>query len=493
MRILNQLVPWADASALLGAVAITGFHMLAVGYAAAVFLLLAADESCRSRLNPRVSDDTGRLFARVALPLVVLLPFVGFDSNARMLAVASSALALVVMGRLTVYALGRRAKARDLIFDRALIVGTEGVSLQVADVLEGHPEFGLRPVGFIGRAGERDLPLPILGDDDDLLRVVHEFKIDRLIVASGPQDDQSVIRALRSSQSLPLHIHIVPRLHELGGIRGHTVDDLWGIPLVHVPRPNANWAAWAAKRAFDLTAASLALVLASPVLLLSAVAVRLSSPGPILFRQTRVGREGRLFQIMKFRTMREHHDCDTAWFESEDERVTPVGRLLRRLSIDELPQLVNVIRGEMALVGPRPERPHFVDRFKNDVRGYNDRHRVAGGITGWAQIHGRSRGLDAIPERARFDNHYIDNWSLWRDLVILLRTVPLAFRGDSQPNDTRQAPARPVERRVGSAGRLRRAAARHQRLVDPTGTELANEPAQILAHPPSARVSAELE
>jgi len=442
LRILSQLVPWADTLALLGAVAITGFDVFAIGYAVAVLLLLATAQTGTSRLNPRVSEDAGRLCARIAIPLVALLPIVGLDSNARLLAVAPTALVLVLVGRLTAYALGRRAKTRDVIFDRALIVGTEGISLQIADILEGHPEYGLRAVGFIGPAAERDLPLPLLGDDEDLLRVVDEFKIDRVIVGSGPDDDRALIRALRSAQSLPLHIHIVPRFHELGGNGGRAVDDLWGIPLVHVGRPTAGWTARVAKRAFDLTVASLALVLTSPVLLLSAMAVRLSSPGPVFFRQTRVGREGRLFRIMKFRTMREHHDSDTAWFESEDERVTPAGRLLRRLSIDELPQFLNVIRGEMSLVGPRPERPHFVERFKDDVPGYNDRHRIAGGITGWAQIHGRSRGLDAIPERARFDNQYIDNWSLWRDLVILLRTVPLAIRGDSRPG-SRRVPAPP--------------------------------------------------
>jgi lipopolysaccharide/colanic/teichoic acid biosynthesis glycosyltransferase len=156
--------------------------------------------------------------------------------------------------------------------------------------------------------------------------------------------------------------------------------------------------------------------------------VRRSSPGPVFFRQSRIGKDERQFELLKFRTMRVNDDSDTTWSVADDARVTQIGRFLRRTYLDELPQLLNVLRGEMSLVGPRPERPHFAQRFAQEVPRYDDRHRVPGGITGWAQVHGL-RGDTPIPDRARFDNHYIENWSLWRDVVILARTIASVLLG----------------------------------------------------------------
>jgi lipopolysaccharide/colanic/teichoic acid biosynthesis glycosyltransferase len=170
------------------------------------------------------------------------------------------------------------------------------------------------------------------------------------------------------------------------------------------------------------------LALASPFLLAVAVAVKLSSPGPVLFRQRWVGEGGREILVPKFRTLRVNHDSDTRWSVDDDPRVTNVGRLMRRTSVDELPQLWSVLKGDMSLVGPRPERPVFVKRFNADVWGYGDRHRVPVGLTGWAQVHGL-RGDTSITERARFDNQYIEHWSLWRDFVVLLRTLGEVIRG----------------------------------------------------------------
>jgi lipopolysaccharide/colanic/teichoic acid biosynthesis glycosyltransferase len=160
----------------------------------------------------------------------------------------------------------------------------------------------------------------------------------------------------------------------------------------------------------------------APVLLAAAVAVRRSSPGPVLFRQLRVGRNGALFKLLKFRTMAVNDDADTTWSVDGDERVTRAGRFLRRTFLDELPQILNVLRGEMSLVGPRPERPYFARRFAGNVPRYEDRHRVPAGMTGWAQVHGL-RGDTPIPDRVRFDNYYIEHWSLWLDIVVLARTV----------------------------------------------------------------------
>jgi lipopolysaccharide/colanic/teichoic acid biosynthesis glycosyltransferase len=187
------------------------------------------------------------------------------------------------------------------------------------------------------------------------------------------------------------------------------------------------------KRLLDVLVAGSILVLGAPILGLVALAVKLSSPGPILFRQNRVGQDGHEIQVLKFRTLRHNDESDTQWSVIGDARLTPIGRFLRRSSLDELPQLWSVLRGDMSLVGPRPERPFFVRQFSADVYGYKDRHRLPVGLTGWAQVHGL-RGDTSIEERARFDNHYIEHWSLWQDLVVLGRTATEVVRGARGPD-----------------------------------------------------------
>jgi lipopolysaccharide/colanic/teichoic acid biosynthesis glycosyltransferase len=184
-----------------------------------------------------------------------------------------------------------------------------------------------------------------------------------------------------------------------------------------------------AKRALDIAVASSVLIVTAPILTASALAIKVSGPGPVLYRQARIGRHGRSFEILKFRTMTAEEELEPSWAIAH-HRVTRVGRVLRRASIDELPQLINVLKGDMSIVGPRPERPHFVEQFSEVVPGYADRHRVHGGITGLAQVNGRSRGLDSIPERVRLDNAYIESQSLWGDIVIMIRTLQVVFRGD---------------------------------------------------------------
>jgi exopolysaccharide biosynthesis polyprenyl glycosylphosphotransferase len=194
-----------------------------------------------------------------------------------------------------------------------------------------------------------------------------------------------------------------------------------------VRRAALQLAAWRVKRVVDVTLASAALVALSPVLAVLALAVRLSSPGPVLFRQRRTGQGGREIDVLKFRTLRVNGDADVTWSVDDDPRQTGVGRWLRRLSLDELPQLWNVLRGDMSIVGPRPERPFYVDRFRTTVAGYDHRHRLPVGLTGLAQVHGL-RGDTSIAERARFDNFYIEHWSPWLDVRIMLRTVTAVAR-----------------------------------------------------------------
>jgi exopolysaccharide biosynthesis polyprenyl glycosylphosphotransferase len=202
------------------------------------------------------------------------------------------------------------------------------------------------------------------------------------------------------------------------------------MPLLRMREAPFRRVSWRLKRVVDVAVAGLSLVALSPVFLACALGVRREGGPGVLFRQTRVGLDGRAFELLKFRSMRpvDNAESATLWSIADDDRIGPIGRLLRASSLDELPQLWNVLRGDMSIVGPRPERPHFVDQFATTFPRYMARHRVPCGMTGWAQIHGL-RGDTSVADRARFDNYYIENWSLWLDLKIVARTINVVLTG----------------------------------------------------------------
>lgn len=354
----------------------------------------------------------------------------------------------VSLGRITLAALQRWTRARRLVGRPVLIVGAGMVGAQVARRLEHHPEYGLMPIGFldedprsVAEVGGRDTP--VLGTIDDLDEMVARTGVRNLIVAFSSAADARVSRLIQHCQEVGIKVWVVPRMFDTVNDRV-VYDTVGGLPIMCFSAPDLNGPQFAVKHALDYVLALALLVLLSPVLLAVAVAVRLSSPGPILFRQRRVGRDGRLFDLYKFRSMRggpeeqqEDEESigaldlllggDTAPGGVEgDDRRTSVGRVLRRTSLDELPQLLNVLRGEMSIIGPRPERPEFVEIFREDIARYGDRHRVKSGITGWAQVHGL-RGQTSLAERVEWDNYYIAHWSLGLDLKIIALTFTAVF------------------------------------------------------------------
>ncbi len=275
-----------------------------------------------------------------------------------------------------------------------------------------------------------DEALEVLGRYADAASIVASRGVDVLVLALPLAEQRAAVDIVRSCRGLPVDIELVPDTLQLLSRRAR-VRELDGLPILSLREiPLTGWA-WVQKRSFDLVASGLALALLSPLLAMIAVAVKRSSPGPVLYRQERIGRDGRRFAILKFRSMPVNAEAATGpvWARRDDGRPTRVGAFLRKWSLDELPQLVNVVRGEMSLVGPRPERPHFVDRFSGEMPDYVDRHRVKSGITGWAQVNGL-RGDTSIAERTRFDLHYVENWSLMLDLKILVRTLLVVLRRD---------------------------------------------------------------
>jgi Bacterial sugar transferase len=223
---------------------------------------------------------------------------------------------------------------------------------------------GLLPVGFLDSFDGVGLSVPILGDARALLPTVQHYNVTKVIVAYGAMDEADMVEILRASDGLEIEIYIVPRFFELGVTTGgKRYDEIWGIPLMRLHRSAVRAAARRSKRMFDIVVAMVAHLLASPIFLATALAVHLSTPGPIFLRQRRVGKDGREFELLKFRSMVVNKHSDTSWLAADDY-MTPVGRILRRTSLDELPQLLNVLRGDMSLVGPRPERPYFVNQSR---------------------------------------------------------------------------------------------------------------------------------
>jgi exopolysaccharide biosynthesis polyprenyl glycosylphosphotransferase len=429
-RRARSLLIVADAAAILLAMAFAGSGSLTGWvYACGVVASLSVCGGYRPRISLQVLPEVPTLATRSAIPALLCVPLAIIQLEQAVLwQVLATAPALFVL-RAVAYGAIRRARRKRVLSETTLIVGAGPVGLELARLMRERPEYGLEPIGFVDAPStDGNLPLPYLGPVHHLESVLRKFDVQRVVVAFGRVREADWVSIMRTAVVNDVEIHVVPRFFDIGMTSaGAGTDQIWGIPLCRVRRSVLHSAAWRAKRVFDVVLAGLALVLCAPLLGLIAIAVRLSSRGPVLFRQCRIGQDGRQFSLLKFRSMRTSHDGATSW-TATSEHQTAVGRWLRRTSLDELPQLWNVIRGDMSLVGPRPERPVFVERFSTDIAGYRDRHRLPVGLTGWAQVHGLRGDDTSLSERARFDNFYIEGWSLWLDVVVLLRTVGAVIR-----------------------------------------------------------------
>lgn len=324
-----------------------------------------------------------------------------------------------------------RALRRRQPKKRTLIVGGGEIARRAISVLAAHGEYGLEVIGAVdddAKFKSEDLGTTLLGDVSKLPKLVRATKAEVLIVAYSSGDQRAMVGTLREAMAEGASVWVVPRLFELGW-KGPRGDHIWGLPVMRLRAPAAYRPQWALKRLFDLVLTGLGVIVLSPVFLLIAAAVYFDLGRPILHRQRRITRGGRPFEMLKFRTMRlAERQVETKEWAADQARMTGLGAFLRSSSLDELPQLLNVLRGEMSLVGPRPERPHFVNVFSGLYPEYYSRHRLPAGLTGWAQVHGL-RGDTSIEERAAFDNYYIENWSLSKDVRILLRTLITCLSG----------------------------------------------------------------
>jgi Undecaprenyl-phosphate glucose phosphotransferase len=312
-----------------------------------------------------------------------------------------------------------------------LVIGAGELAREVIERLHAHPEAGLRVIGALtgdaAQVGRRVANVPVLGEYGATKEMLAKRRVDQVVLALPRGEGDHLEKLLRELDDEFVSVRMVPDLLHVMTLRS-SVEDLDGLPTISLrDTPLVGWAA-VQKRTFDMAVASLLCVALAPVMAVVALAVWLGSGRPIVYRQERMGLDGRVFGMLKFRTMQ--HDAEEesgpVWTAPDDPRRTRLGRFLRATSLDELPQLMNVVRGDMSLVGPRPERPVFIQRFRREIPGYMLRHKVKAGLTGWAQVHGW-RGDTSLHERIEHDIYYIQNWSLGLDLRILLMTLWRGF------------------------------------------------------------------
>ena len=317
----------------------------------------------------------------------------------------------------------RVARRRGYNLRYALVVGGGELAAGVVRRLKARPDTGIQILGLVGDDKRAAAGVQSLGGFADLRAVLDAHEVDHVILALAHEEYGRLGGLLEAIGDEPVTIHVVPDLGRFTSLRGG-VEEFEGLAFVHLREsPLYGWSR-VVKRVFDVAFALAVLALLSPVLVALAAAVKLTSRGPVLYGQERMGLDGQRFRMMKLRTMRVDAEATTGpvWASAADDRRTPIGAFLRRFSLDELPQFINVLRGEMSVVGPRPERPVFVERFRRTVPGYMLRHKVKSGVTGWAQVHGL-RGNTSLEKRIEYDIEYIERWSFWLDLKIIGLTL----------------------------------------------------------------------
>jgi exopolysaccharide biosynthesis polyprenyl glycosylphosphotransferase len=391
-------------------------------------LLLTGGGRYRARLHLSVLDELPtiltRLLTATAAVASVILYMHQREAVLVFLQTACQATALVLVGRVITTRLTAFARRRGIVQYHTVLVGGGPLAAELAKILDQHPIYGHKVDGFVddGDHFPAEQYVPRLGRLADLDIAVATTGACALLVADGNLDERALIDAVRTEECQSADLLVVPRMHHFHTQTG-LADHIGSIPIMRIRNPNLRGPARLIKRALDIAFAVAASLVLLPVLVTAALAVRIEGGPGVIFRQVRVGRDGKHFQLLKFRTMppADELESETLWCVGQDARVGPVGRLLRSTSVDELPQLWNIFRGDMTLVGPRPERPFFVAQFSAQFDRYAHRHRVQAGLTGLAQVSGL-RGDTSIADRARFDNFYIENWSLWLDIKIIVRT-----------------------------------------------------------------------
>ncbi len=434
---LRRSIDWPNRAVNLGAFDdYTGMMFIQVATLLSVFFFIRLYHTARA--VSRV-DEFYQIFGAVSVGVVMAVAISGFVfknsvldldySRAMILYAWLLTVLLVTLGRWLHHTLTTRLRTQGLGNDRVLIVGTGEVGHMILQKIQWNRGLGYEVVGMVetNGVGERALNVPVLGGPERLAEVIDEHQVDEVIIALPEASHQEILTLISQCERGSVSIKLFPDVFQIMASQV-SIGDLGGLPLLSVRDVALRGWRLTVKRALDLVGSAIVLILLSPLLLFVAVLIKIDSPGPVFYVQQRMGLDAKPFWCIKFRSMRSDAEKDgPGWTVKDDPRRTRVGELLRRYSVDELPQLINVFVGEMSLVGPRPERPVYVEQFRRSIPRYMDRHWEKGGMTGWAQINGL-RGDTSIIERTRYDLWYIENWSLRLDLKILLRTVSSLLR-----------------------------------------------------------------
>ena len=339
-----------------------------------------------------------------------------------MLLATGFSLIWLFLGRFVLYRFRQAVQAQGVGVSRVALVGYDERSEKIINALDEKPNNGFKLVGIIDTNAEINC-VPHLGKSEKILEIVQAQRLDMLFIASPTVPNDSILQILHACEGVPVQINVLPELSEF--ISGGTAVTFFdGIPVLQLRETPMQGVSGIIKRLIDIVFSLFALIVLSPLMLVIASTIRLTSPGKAIFRQERVGRAGKRFHIYKFRSMRANAEENVGhvWAKSEDPRQTALGKFLRRWSLDELPQFFNVLKGDMSLVGPRPEMSGLIDTFQESIPHYLARQRVKSGMTGWAQVNGL-RGNTSLEDRVNYDRYYIENWSLALDIKIILKTL----------------------------------------------------------------------
>lgn len=387
------------------------------------------------------TDEFSAVFRSVSLGSILLFFIIFFDDERN--ATYSANRSIIVMywllmvlfvggGRVIVRSFRRRLLQRGIGHRDTLIVGDGPKAAELYESVRKFPALGYHVIGFITPGGEAGpLPLPVIGTVNDLPDILRKRDVKNILIAIDSHQKQTVLDVVSLSTGYDLSIKIIPDMYDIISGQART-NQIYGFPLIEVmPHIMQPWEE-SAKRLMDIVVSALILVLSAPLWFVVAVAIKVNSPGPLVYSQERVGKNGKLFRMHKFRSMYQDAEARTGpvWATANDPRVTSVGRFLRKTRLDEIPQFIDVLRGDMSLVGPRPERPHFVEQLAKEIPLYKRRLSVKPGITGWAQIkQGYDTSIDDVRSKVRYDLSYIENMSFRMDIKILLMTVYTMIAG----------------------------------------------------------------
>ena len=348
------------------------------------------------------------------------------DAYSRWVMLLASGFSLVwlFLGRLVLHRFRQAIHAQGVGVSRIAFIGYDAHAEQFIETLKAKPSSGYKLVGIITETADADVSeVPHLGESQDILQLVQKHQLDTLFISSPTVPNEAILQILHACEGVPVQINLLPELSEF--IKGGTAITFFdGIPVLQLQETPMQGVHGIVKRLIDIVFSVFALIVLSPLMLAIAVIIRLTSPGKAIFSQERVSKAGKPFNIYKFRSMRAdaEYNVGHVWAETDDPRQTALGKFLRRWSLDELPQFFNVLKGDMSLIGPRPEMSGLIDTFSESIPHYLARQRVKSGMTGWAQVNG-FRGNTSLEERISYDRYYIENWSLGLDIKIILKTL----------------------------------------------------------------------